>query len=73
MLSWIRDAILAKVGVDDSRLINIDRVKDLKRFISPYSLIDLEKIKKEVIKAWKIFNENLNIKIQFLAIKEKFI
>jgi len=71
LLSWIRDAFLVKAGLDDGRLIHLDRLKDLKNFAMRLSFDDLVSLNKEMIGMSKMLAENLNLKIPLLIIKER--
>jgi len=69
ILSWIRDAILVKAAVEDQRLVNIDRIGELKDFEAKFTFAELDEIYKEIIKAYQMLADNLNIKIALLIIK----
>ncbi|VAX35622.1 DNA polymerase III delta prime subunit [hydrothermal vent metagenome] len=71
LLSWMRDSLLVKVGVEDARLIHIDRLDDLKFFVERYSFFVLNDVYEESVKTYKLLADNLNVKIPLLIIKEK--
>lgn len=71
LLSWIRDALLVKVGVGDGRLIHLDRVDDLKRFGKSYTFEELKDLNKSVVKMCQLLADNLNIKLPLLIIGEQ--
>ncbi len=68
--SWVRDAMLLRSSVEDSRLVNIDRIAELKRFIGNASLAEINELYAQVIKTIGLYNENLNIKVPLMMIKE---
>ena len=70
-LSWIRDAMLVKAGVDDSRVIHLDRISDLRRFQDRYSFDELRGLNKLIINMHKLLLDNLNIKLPFLILGEQ--
>ncbi len=71
LLSWIRDCLLAKVGVEDERLIHLDRVGDLKQFSGRYTFEELKALSKSIINMHQLLADNLNIKLPLLIIGEQ--
>jgi hypothetical protein len=71
LMSWVRDAVLLKAGVEDSRLIYRDRLHELRRFAAPFSFEQLNDLKGEIVQAFHLLTENLNMKIPLLIIWEK--
>ena len=71
LFSWIRDCLLAKVGVEDGRLINLDRISDLKKFVDRYTFEELKTINQSVTKMYQLLADNLNIKLPLLIIGEQ--
>ncbi len=71
LVSWIRDAMLLKLDVDESMIIHADRLIDLKNFSQQYSFEHLNGVYEEIIHMYKQLSENLNIKLPLLIIKEK--
>jgi len=69
--SWIRDALLAKVGVEDQRLIHLDRIDDLSGFVKKFTFEDLRELNKSIIKMHQLLAEHLNIKLPLLIIGEQ--
>jgi hypothetical protein len=73
LLSWMRDSLLLKVGVEEQSLIHFDRIDDLRRFQLKYTFEELSDLNKEIVYMSKMFSENLNIKIPLMIIKEKLV
>ncbi len=71
ILSWIRDAILAKASVEDARLVHLDRKDDLKGFARGFTFEELRNINKSVVNMCQLLADNLNIKIPLLIIGEQ--
>ena len=71
LLSWIRDCLLAKVGVEDERLIHLDRMGDLKQFSARYSFEELKALSRSIVKMHQLLADNLNIKLPLLIIGEQ--
>jgi len=71
LLSWIRDCLLTKVGVEDERLIHLDRIDDLKQFGARYTFEELKALNRSIIKMHQLLFDNLNIKLPFLIIGEQ--
>lgn len=69
--SWMRDCLLAKVGVEDERLIHLDRVSDLKQFVSRYTFDELNALNRSIIKMHQLLADRLNIKLPLLIIGEQ--
>jgi len=71
LFSWIRDCLLVKVGVEDVRLIHLDRVDDLKQFVARYTFEELKALNESIIKMYQLLTDNLNIKLPLLIIGEQ--
>ncbi|MCK5259631.1 MAG: AAA family ATPase [Candidatus Omnitrophica bacterium] len=71
LLSWMRDALLAKAGVRDNRLIHIDRIDELNVFARNYTFEELQAINGSVVKMCRLLADNLNIKLPLLIIGEQ--
>ena len=71
LMSWVRDCLLLKIGVSTQRLVHQKRLHDVDHFTQKHSLKDLESVKGDIIKAFYLLKENLNMKIPLLLIKEK--
>lgn len=71
LFSWIRDCLLVKVGVEDVRLIHLDRVDDLKQFVARYTFEELKALNESIIKMYQLLADNLNIKLPLLIIGEQ--
>ena len=71
LLSWIRDCIMIKQGMDEAHIVNIDKKEELQVFSSKYSFNELVELNEEILTACKLLSENLNIKIPISVIKEK--
>jgi len=71
LLSWIRDAFLMKTGVEDGRLIHLDRMDDVSRFQVKYTFEELKNLNESVVKMCQLLADNLNIKLPLLIIGEQ--
>ncbi|OGX07359.1 MAG: DNA polymerase III subunit delta' [Omnitrophica WOR_2 bacterium GWA2_47_8] len=71
LLSWFRDVVLLKKGMEEKRLVNRDRLKDLLRIQDKYSLDDLNGIIGQIIYSMQLLSDNLNVKIALNLLKEK--
>lgn len=71
LLSWIRDALLMKTGVDEQRLIHVDRMSDLGRFQAKYTFNELKKLNEDIVNMCQLLADNLNIKLPLLIIGEQ--
>ena len=71
LLTWFRDLMLVKAGIEEIRLINFDRAKDLKKLETKYTFAELEAALKEIINTSKLLEDNLNMKIALTLIKER--
>ena len=71
LFSWIRDALLAKVGVEDERLIHLDRIDDLNQFVKKHTFEELKALSHSIVKMYQLLADNLNIKLPLLIIGEQ--
>jgi len=71
LYTWFRDLMLVKSGVEDLKLIHLDRAKDLKKLEGQYSLPQLEDALGEIVKTSKLLDDNLNLKVALPLMKEK--
>lgn len=71
LFSWIRDCLLVKVGVEDERLIHLDRIDDLRRFAGRYTFEELKTLNRSIVKMYQLLADNLNIKLPLLIIGEQ--
>lgn len=71
LLAWFRDLILMKVGVEEDRLVNSDRRKDLTRLAGSYTFQQLTDIVNEIVTTLKLLDDNLNVKIPLTILKEE--
>ncbi len=69
--SWIRDALLMKVSIEDQGLIHLDRINDLFGFIKRYTFEELKELNKSIVKMHILLVDNLNIKLPLLIIGEQ--
>lgn len=69
--SWMRDCLLAKVGVEDERLIHLDRISDLKQFVARHTFEELNALNQSIIKMHQLLADHLNIKLPLLIIGEQ--
>ncbi len=71
LLSWFRDLLFMKVHCDTSRLVHLDRLAVLERFKGLYSFNEINGIVGGIVKAAGLLEENLNIKIPLMLLKER--
>jgi len=71
LYSWIRDCLLVKAGIDDARLIHLDRLQDLKRFAEVRTFEDLDGLSRSIVNMYQLLADNLNIKLPLLIIGEQ--
>ncbi|MFA5059647.1 MAG: DNA polymerase III subunit delta' [Candidatus Omnitrophota bacterium] len=71
VLTWFRDILFIKMGIAQIRLINTDRLDDLKRLVSVYSVEELNIILQEFSKMIELSEDNFNIKIALAITKER--
>ena len=72
-LSWIRDALLIKAGINRESLYHTDRFTDLDRFQKNFTFEELNNLREEIIEASRLLADNLNIKIPLLLIRESLM
>lgn len=70
LLSWIRDCLLVKAGVEDARLVHAGRIRELQNFQQRFSFEDLAGIYRETVNTCRLRVENLNTKIPLSIIGE---
>ncbi|MBI5415475.1 MAG: DNA polymerase III subunit delta' [Candidatus Omnitrophica bacterium] len=71
LLSWVRDCLLVKSGAGDNRLVNADRVRDIRGFQRQFSFADLAALHAELVHTCRLLLENLNVKIPLMIIGER--
>ena len=71
LLTWFRDLLLLKLGIQEERLTHQDRKKDVQRSVASFSCAEIQEIIGEIIRAMKLLNDHLNVKIALTLIKEK--
>jgi hypothetical protein len=62
--------LLMKSGVGESCLANRDRVRELRALVSEFSFDQVNRIIGEIVKAIRLFKDNLNVKMSLSVIKE---
>lgn len=62
-VSWYRDILALKCGVDTSMLINVDRKEELMMRANAYSYKDLEKIVETINATYNYLRQNVNAKL----------
>lgn len=70
LLSWMRDCLLLNVKVEDRRMTHYDRLKELKNFQERFTFEQLKDMYEQIVETKKMLDENLNIKIPLLILKE---
>ena len=73
LLTWFRDLLLVKAKSDESRLIHLDRLKDLKKYEAQYTFEQINEIIAQIVKATELLEENLNVKVALNLIRSRFI
>ncbi|MBI5150273.1 MAG: hypothetical protein HZA28_05845, partial [Candidatus Omnitrophica bacterium] len=71
LLSWVRDCLLVKAGAQDNRLVNADRVRDIRGFARRFSFADLAALHAELVHTCRLLLENLNVKIPLMIVGER--
>ncbi len=71
LLSWFRDLVLVKQGVEAARVAHVDRIEDLERVKQEYTFDQLFAIIDEIVQTKRLLNENLNVKIAFNLLRDK--
>jgi len=71
LLSWFRDLVLMQQGVQHTALIHNDRNHDLRACSERFSAEHCGQIISSLIEARRLLNENLNMKIPLLLLREK--
>ena len=71
LLSWFRDVMLLKIGVEESRLMNKDRILQLRQEFQRYSVEQLDACIDQIVETFRMMEENLNVKIPFILLREK--
>ena len=71
LLTWFRDLLLLKLSSDESRVIHLDRIKDLRKYQSQYSFEQINEIITQIVNAMELLEENLNVKLPLNIIKER--
>ena len=62
---------MAKVGVEDERLIHLDRISDLKQFVARHTFEELNALNQSIVKMHQLLADHLNIKLPLLIIGEQ--
>lgn len=70
LLSWVRDCLLVKSGVEEIRLIHADRIREIQVFAHRFSFKELVNLYEEIIQACRLCVENLNVKIPLMLIAQ---
>ncbi len=71
LFTWIRDASLLKSGVPPEQMVHLDRLGELQQFVKKFPLPQLMDLEEDIVKAYQLLTDNLNIKLPLLMIKEK--
>ncbi len=71
LLSWFRDLMLLKTGVEQGCVVHADRRKELLSLVSQYSFNQLKEIVEGIVDTSRMLGENLNIKIPLILLREK--
>ena len=69
--SWFRDALLMQQGLSEAQVIHVDRTRELKKMALTFGHEELDAILRQIIKATQLLNDNLNVKIALILLKEK--
>ncbi len=63
LLYWFRDIAVFKAGLEQTAIINSDRIKDIKSQAPLFPLRELEQIIAKIIEAHRLIEQNVNPKI----------
>jgi DNA polymerase-3 subunit delta' len=63
LAAWFRDIYLVKIGMPHYELINLDRKTQILRFMTRYTLLDLDEILKSISNSLLYLEQNVNIKL----------
>ena len=69
LLSFFRDVLFFKSGVNKTELVHQDRLKEIENF-SRRSFEDLSAIIRQIVEAKKLVDEKLNIKMSLSLLRE---
>jgi len=67
---WFKDLMMLALDLPAERIINADRVNDLKTFKNRYSFEELENILDKIVQTRKALEDNFNVKIPLALLKE---
>lgn len=67
--SWFRDLFMAKVGLDKTGFINIDRADDIMRDCGRFSLEEIEERISSIAQALMDFRRNINTRISLAKLR----
>lgn len=71
LLSWFRDLMLLKQGLGPEHMVHQDRIEQLRVAAGDYSFPDIEECLAEIVRASRLWGENLNVKLPLILIKER--
>jgi DNA polymerase-3 subunit delta' len=69
--SWFRDVLLLKQGLSPEDVIHVDRKGDLQKISDNFTDDELSAVLDQIVKAIQLLNDNLNIKIALILLKEQ--
>jgi DNA polymerase III subunit delta' len=70
LLTFFRDVVLLKSGLNETNIVNRDRMRDLNGLAMQFSFEDLNRIVSQIVKTIQLFKDNLNVKMSLSVIKE---
>lgn len=70
LLSWFKDVLLLKQGLDPESAVHADRSDDLRRLTAVYTDKELGKVIDQIVKTIQLHKDNLNVKIALVLLKE---
>jgi DNA polymerase III gamma/tau subunit len=70
LLSWMRDVLLYKAGINQRQLVYRDRGEALKKMASR-SMEDLTAVTGQIVRTKKLMDEHLNIKMSLVLLGER--
>lgn len=70
IMSWVRDSLLLKSGVDDARLIHLDRKSDLDDFQARFTFEELNSIYDQCVLSYRQTMDNLNARMSLMILGE---
>lgn len=71
MLIWFRDALLLSEGESDQRLVNVDQIEILQKFLGAFEFIDFYAAGAEVEKSMAMIERNIQVNLILMVLMIK--